>query len=86
MNDRLTLNNGTELRGHARETRTGLYLYVFGKTLAEAYALLAGNTQEIHSDENGERNTFRGYTHLKAISEEIGGMVCAVLIRAEEEE
>lgn len=83
MNEKLTLCDGTEITGHFRETLGGLYVYTFGESLADMFALLIDpeKTKTIKSEENGEKKTVRGYKHLRAISEEIGGMVCTVLTK-----
>lgn len=80
----IRLNDGTELTGHARETMSGLYVYVFGMTLDSVYELLSDpeKTASIRSEEDGQELTARGYGHLKAISEEMNGaMICTVLIK-----
>ncbi len=80
----IRLNDGTEMTGHARETGSGLYVYAFGATLADVYAQLSDpeKTVIILSEEDGQQMTARGYGHLKAISEEMGGaMICTVLTK-----
>ena len=80
----IRLNDGTEMTGHARETGSGLYVYAFGVTLADVYALLSGpeKTAVLLSEEDGQQLTARGYNHLRAISEEMNGaMICAVMTK-----
>jgi hypothetical protein len=83
MNEKLTLNDGTELNGHVRETLSGLYVYTFGAILADVFAVMNDleKTKVIKSEENGAKKTIRGYKHLRAISEEMGGMICTVLTK-----
>ena len=40
MDEKLTLNDGTELTGHMVETDSRLFLYLYGITLTEAFELL----------------------------------------------
>ena len=84
MDETLTLNDGTELVGHLLETETRLFVYVWGKTLAEAFELLIDpeRTKKIVADRYGEKTTVRGYKHLMSISEEAGGMIAGSLKKA----
>lgn len=79
----LTLNDRTVLNGHLIETETRLLLYIYGKTMTEVFNLLIDpeKTRVIKEDRNGEKRTVRGYKHLRAISEEMGGMICTVLTK-----
>lgn len=79
----LTLNDGTVLNGRLIETETRLFLYIYGKTMTEVFNLLIDpeKTRVIKEDRNGEKRTVRGYKHLRAISEEMGGMICTVLTK-----
>ena len=81
MDEKLTLNDGTELTGHMTETETRLFVYVWEKTLAEAFALLNDpeKTERITGDQYGVVSLAVGYTKLMSISEEPGGMICAGL-------
>ena len=81
MDETLTLNDGTVLTGHLLETETRLFVYVWEKTLAEAFELLNDpeKTKKIVADRYGETKTVKGYKHLVSISEETGGMVSASL-------
>lgn len=84
MNEKLILNDGTELNGHAIETDIRLFLYVFDSTLAEVFELLIDpdKTKVIKWERYGTTGTIRGYKHLMSISEESGGMISASLKKA----
>lgn len=77
MDEKLTLNDGTELEGHLIETDARLFVYVYGLAMAEAFELLNDpeKTKKIVAERYGEKTTVRGYKHLYSISEEAGGMI-----------
>ncbi len=78
----LTLNDGTQIRGHYIETETRLFLYCFEITLAESVQLLNDpeKTKVIRMERYGETSEVRGYKHLYSVSEEMNGdMICAAL-------
>ena len=79
MDEKLTLNDGTEIRGHLIETNDRLFLYLYDTTMADAFAKLIEpeNTKVIRWERFGETGTVRGYKHLYCISEESGGMISA---------
>ena len=81
MDEKLTLNDGTELTGHLLETETRLFVYVWELSLAEAFELLNDpeKTKKIIADRYGETKTVKGYKHLMSISEETGGMIAGSL-------
>ena len=81
MDEKLTLNDGTELTGHAIEANERLFVYIWGKTLAEVFELLNDpeKTKKITANRYGETQTIRGYKHLCSVSEETGGMIAASL-------
>ena len=83
MEEKLTLNDGTELAGHAIEAGGRLYVYLDDSTLAEAFTALIDpdRTRRITADRYGEETNYIGYTHLKAVSEESGTAVNAVLAK-----
>lgn len=82
MDEKLILNNGTELTGHLIESDR-LFLYLYDITLAEAFRLLdkPANTRVITWERYGNTGTVEGYKHLKSISEETGGMISASLVK-----
>ena len=81
MEEKLTLNDGTELNGHALQSGADLFLYVHGMTLAELYPILsdAEKTVKIDEDRYGDQTTYTGYNYLYCIREERTGMVSAGL-------
>ncbi len=81
MDEKLTLNNGTEIAGHYLETDTRLFLYLFGTTLTSVFELLIDpeNTEVIKMNRNGQESQVSGYNHLCSISEERNGMITAGL-------
>lgn len=84
MEGTITLNDGTVLTGHMNENAGQLFIYLREITMAESFELLNDpeKTRIIKADLRGEKSTARGYTHLRAISEEMGGdMICAAMIK-----
>ena len=83
MEEKLTLNDGTELAGHAIEAGGRLYVYLDDSTLAAAFTALndPDRTRRITANRYGEETDYIGYTHLKAVSEESGTQVNAVLTK-----
>lgn len=81
MNEKLTLNDGTEIVGHIIETETRLFLYVYGVMLADAFGLLNDpeKTKKIVAERYGETTTVQGYRKLMSISVEQGDMISASL-------
>lgn len=77
MDEKLTLNDGTELVGHMIETDSRLFVYLYEITLAAAFELLNDpeKTKVIKSERYGEKQTVRGYKHLCSVSEEMGGQM-----------
>ena len=83
MQEKLTLNDGTELSGHAHTDGLFLYVYLMNNTMTASFPLLNApeKTSHITGNQYGQITEYTGYTHLKSISEESGGMVSAVLRR-----
>lgn len=83
MDEKLILNDGTEIVGHMFEVNGRGLLYLYQITLAEAFELLNDpeKTEKITEVKNGVETTVSGYNHLTAISEETGGMINAVLMK-----
>ena len=81
MDEKLILNDGTELRGHMIETETRLFLYVTGLTMAELFPLLndPARTERITGEQYGTVTVISGYRRLMSISDEGGGLVSAGL-------
>ena len=84
MDRKLILNDGTELEGYLINDETKLFLYIFNVSLAEGFELLndPDKTKVIKSEQYGVKATYRGFKHLSAISEEIDGMISAVVKKA----
>jgi hypothetical protein len=84
MSETLTLNDGTVLAGHANESDDVLYVYLENTVMAAAYPYLSDpeKTRRITANRFGVISEYVGYNHLKAISEEAGGMVSAVIRKA----
>lgn len=84
MEEKLKLNDGTELNGRALESDGTLFLYIFGKTMKEVFELLSvvKNVKVITATKYGEDTVYKNYSHLKAISEESGDMISAVMKKA----
>ena len=83
MNEKLTLNDGTEIEGHIIESDTSLLLYLKNITLYDAFVLLNDpeKTKKIVAERYGQKTMVRGYKTLKAISVERGGMINATLTK-----
>lgn len=81
MNEKLILADGTELSGHGIETETRLFLYIYEQTLKGVFDLMIDpeKIKTIRSDRYGEKGKYTGYKRLVSVSEERGGMICAVL-------
>lgn len=77
MDEKLILNDGTELTGHMIETDSRLFVYLYEITMADAFALLNDpeKTKVIKGERYGEKQTVRGYKHLCSVSEEMGGQM-----------
>ena len=78
---KLILKDGTELEGYPLETGSRLLLYIYNNTMRGVFDKLIepGNTIVIRSEQNGTKETFRGYVVLYDIMLEDGGMICAGL-------
>ena len=81
MDEKLTLNDGTELEGHLIETDIRLFVYVWNRSLGDVFALLNDpeKTKKIVEERFGQSKTVKGYKRLMSISDEGNGMVSASL-------
>ena len=81
MVEELTFNNNQVVEGHAIETDSRLFLYMFNTTMTEAFNLLNDpeNTKKIKAERYGDKVTYTGYKHLCSISEESNGMISSSL-------
>jgi len=71
MNEKITLNDGTELYGWAEEENGNLYVYVYGKTFQEVYDLMTDpeKTEKIVSKRVKGTYTYENFTHMISITE-----------------
>lgn len=74
MNEKLTLNDGTEIAGHLLESSGVLFLYMYEITFEEAFELLNNpeNVKKIKAERYGATQTVRGYKELYTLSKENG--------------
>ena len=81
MDEWITLNNWTELTGHAVEFNGQLFLYVRGTGLADVFQALIDpeNVKKITAERFGVKTIYRGYKKLTAVKDEGGGLITAVL-------
>lgn len=80
MDEKLILNNGTEIHGHFLESEERLFLYMYDIAFEEAFNLLivSDNTKIIKQERYGQEQTVRGYKHLYSITEEVNGISAAL--------
>lgn len=88
MDEKLILNDDTEIQGHLIETESRLFLYMYNITLAEAFNLLIDpeKTETIRWERYGETGTIEGYRKLMSMSVEMNDMICASLKKQQPEE
>lgn len=81
MQEKLILNDGTELAGHAIEDGDVLWVYLDNMTMVTGGPLLMDpeKTKIIKADRYGEKATYIGFDHLYCISEENNGQLSAGL-------
>ena len=83
MEEKLTLNDGTELPGSSLICDgNNLFLYVDGQTMARVFNLMNDpeKTRKIkYTDVAGTETACTGYTHLATVTDEGGGLVTATL-------
>lgn len=83
--EKLTLNDGTVLENsHALMVGERLFIYISsGATFAEVFELLNDpeKTKKITQDQYGEKTTFRGFKRLINVTDELNGMITAVVIK-----
>lgn len=83
MDEKLRLNNGTEIAGDLIEDDGRLYLYMRGISMIRAFNELKNPdaAMRITAVAFGEETVYSGYSHLSRIGEENGG-VNAVMTKA----
>ena len=83
MDEKLTLNDGTELPGSSLICDgNNLFLYVNGLTMARVFSLMNDpeKTRKVkYTDVAGTETACTGYTRLTAVTDEGGGLVTATL-------
>ena len=81
MDEKLILNDGTEIKGYFIISDSRLFVYMTDISLADAFALMNDpeKTKVIKEDRYGEKTTARGFKHLYTITEESDNMVSAAL-------
>lgn len=83
--EKLTLNDGTVLENsHALLVGDKLFIYISsGATFAEVFELLNDpeKTKKIVQDRYGVTDTFRGFKRLINVTDELNGMITAVVIK-----
>lgn len=78
MDEKLTLNDGTELQGYALDNGSGrLFIYLDEIDMDAAFALFYDpeKTASIRGDRYGETRTYEGYTCMQSISRGIGRQI-----------
>ena len=70
----LTLNDGTVLSGHCIQSDLNLFVYLYGMSMADGFALFSDPNKTIRIVENnrGNEHVYEGYTELRAINSEYG--------------
>lgn len=84
MDEKLTLNDGTELVGHGIEFNGQLFLYIREMGLADVFQEMIDpeKTKKITGERNRMKTVFRGYRKLTAVRDEGNGLITAVLNKA----
>lgn len=84
MDEWMTLNDGTQMAGHAIEFNGQLFLYVREMGLADVFQALIDpeNAKKITAERFGVKTIYRGYKKLTAVKDEGGGLITAVLSKA----
>ena len=79
MNEKMILNNGTELNGYLLDTELYLFVYVHDKTLTEVFNLLnvPENVSTIRWERGEEKGEVKGDGKLVSISVERNNVICA---------
>lgn len=80
MNEKLILNDGTELTGHLVDADGTLFLCIFSIGLQDAFNLLIepDNVKTIKWQKDGAKGTVKGYKTLFLIAD-VNGMIDARL-------
>jgi hypothetical protein len=81
MNEKITLNDGTEFAGYVILTGD-LFLYLFSTDIVTAFNALIrteGTSSIIYTQANGNEVTYSGYTKLVAVRDEENNLITAVM-------
>ena len=84
MDEKLILNDGTEISGHMIQSGNRLFLYMYEIGLEDAFNLLIDpeRTKAIKYQRYSDSGTVKGYKRLMSISVELDGtMICASLAK-----
>lgn len=70
----ITLNDGTEIRGHCIEDDLNLFVYLDKIKLTDAFMLFSNpdRTRRITENNHGNEHIYEGYTEIYAINAENG--------------
>lgn len=84
MDEKLILNDETELTGHAIEFNNQLFLYIHEMGMADVFQELINpeKVKKITGITGEIKAVFRGYKKLTAIRDEGNGLISAVLLKA----
>lgn len=77
MDEKLTLNNGTEIEGHVLESNDVLFVYLTGgDDIRRCFDLFIEpeNTSTIVANRYGEEKTYTGYTFLYSLDRDYGNI------------
>ena len=83
MTEVLVFNDGSQLYGCAEEFNGKLAVYIHGKTLADAFAVMndPNLTVKIISKRNDGEHTFKNYVHLHDITEAGPQFIVATMMK-----
>lgn len=81
MREQLTLNDGTVINGHCIPVDGSLFVYLYGKSLTEGFALFSDKEKisRITEDSYGHEYVYEGYTEIFSVSAEYGN--CNLVMR-----
>ena len=81
MDEKLILNDGTELDGHLIQADDRLFLYIHSISFENAFLLLSEpeNVKTIRWQRYGEKGTVKGFKRLYSVTEESDTLVTAAL-------
>lgn len=86
MQELLTLNDGTVWTDSSAILSGSLFLYVKNETMRDVFDALIDpekTARIVYTMNNGDTAAFDGFTRLRAVRDEGGGLITAVLERGE---